>query len=155
LVTIPHTLVARKPPAATPPAPQTDAMTEHLYRALNAVFRDLDPTGCPAPNVEPRAWQHWPSAESAMLRAEDGSGQGVWTDTAVSEADQLAMVAEQVQDWAVEELCRRRLPTNWPQCPQHPDNHPLNAAVRDGAAVWECPSTRRPVGRIGRLVDQT
>jgi hypothetical protein len=126
-------------------------VNDHLTRALATVFLDLDVAGCPVPDVEPSSWQDWPTAESAMLRAEDGSGQGVWVDTAVSPAEQIAMVAEQVQEWAVEELGRRRLPTNWPQCAEHPHNHPLEPMADQSLAIWVCPRSRRPTCEIGHL----
>jgi hypothetical protein len=81
-------------------------VNDTLTRALATVLHDLDAAGCPLPTVEPSDWQTWPTAESAMLRSADGSGHGIWVDSAVSAAEQLVMVAEQVQAWAVEELAR-------------------------------------------------
>jgi hypothetical protein len=126
-------------------------VTDHLTRAMAAVLHDLDATGAPLHRIEPSDWQDWPTAESAVLRAEDGSGQGVWVDTAKSPAEQVAMVADQVQEWAVEELARLRRPTNWPRCEEHPHNHPLEAAGQDGVAMWMCPTTKRPMREIGGL----
>jgi hypothetical protein len=65
--------------------------------------------------------------------------------------ERIASVTDQVQDWAVEELGSIGGPTNWPQCPQHPDSHPLAAVVREGRAVWHCPKTGPVVSEIGQL----
>ncbi|GAA4364556.1 hypothetical protein [Nocardioides caricicola] len=51
----------------------------------------------------------------------------------------------------VEELPAHHLPSNWPRCPEHPDNHPMAAKVVDGRAVWTCPRGDRPVAGIGGL----
>jgi hypothetical protein len=121
----------------------------HLAPTLDRIFRDL--VGIPLPRVEPSDWQSWPGAESALLRATDGSGMGVWLDTALTPVEQVVHLAEQVQEWAVEELCAARQPTNWPRCPDHPDNHPMAPIVTGGIAAWCCPRSGRAVVEIGRL----
>jgi hypothetical protein len=45
-------------------------------------------------------------------------------------------------EWAVEALWHAGRSATWPGCPQHPDSHPLMAAVRERRAVWICPRTR-------------
>ncbi|MER7754669.1 hypothetical protein [Kitasatospora sp. NPDC097643] len=52
--------------------------------------------------------------------------------------DALVLLADRLQDWAVELTHGTALPP----CPGHP--HPMRAAVVDGAAVWCCPA--RPDG---------
>jgi hypothetical protein len=126
-------------------------MQEHLSRAMTHVLHDLEVTGAPVPQIEASDWQDYPGAESAFLRAQDNSGMGVWVDTGVSEGEQTAMLADQVQEWLVEELCGIRQATNWPQCPEHPHNHPLGAVVQGGRATWSCPTSGRSVSEIGRL----
>lgn len=37
----------------------------------------------------------------------------------------------------------------WPVCPGHP--HPAEPDLREGLAVWRCPTTTEVVGRIGSL----
>jgi hypothetical protein len=122
----------------------------HLHRALAPVLHDLEATGAPVPRVEGSDWQDWPGAESALLWSADRSGAGVWVDTDRSDAEQVAMLADQAQDWVVEELARAGS-TNWPPCPDHPDNHPLTAGVHHGTASWSCPTSGRVVSEIGRL----
>jgi hypothetical protein len=126
-------------------------MQVRLDRAMTHILHDLEVTGAPVPRIEASDWQDHPGAESAFLRAEDHSGRGVWVDTCASEGEQTAMLADQVQEWLVEELCRTGRPTNWPRCPEHPHNHPLAAAVRGGEAVWACPTSGLSVSEIGRL----
>jgi len=66
-------------------------------------------------------------------------------DTADDVETAVAHVAEQVQDWLVEELW-----TAWPGCPGH--GHPREVDVSRGIAVWACPTdaTRHtPIGRLG------
>ncbi|MQS16576.1 hypothetical protein F7Q99_31405 [Streptomyces kaniharaensis] len=53
-------------------------------------------------------------------------------------ADALVLLADRLQDWAIELTHGAALPP----CPGHA--HPMRAAVVDGAAVWCCPA--RPEG---------
>lgn len=126
-------------------------MQIHLGRAMTHVLHDLEATGAPVPQIEGSDWQNHPGAESALLWAEDHSGMGVWVDTGLSESEQTAMLADQVQDWLVDELCRVGQATNWPQCPDHPDNHPLAAVANGDTAAWTCPKSGRVVSEIGVL----
>lgn len=128
------------------------AVNQDLARAVAAVLRDLRATDRPVPRVEPSDWHGAARAASAMLwSTRDGSGQGAWVDTTLAQHEQVVMVADQVQEWAIEELAASRRPTNWPRCPEHPSTHPLKAAAHDGLAVWQCPRSGRPVSEIGRL----
>lgn len=129
----------------------TPGVNIHLGRAFARVVRDLEATGVPVPRVEPADWQDHRTAEPAYLWSASGSGMGIWVDTALAEADQVAMVAEQVQEFMVEELPGLHLPSNWPRCPGHPENHPMTALVQDGKAHWSCPATRDPVVEVGAL----
>ncbi len=116
------------------------------------MLADLDGYGV-LPAVDDRPWQDWPDGPTAsvLLRAPDGSGMGVFIHLDQPRARQVAHLADQVQEWAVEELCRVGLPTVWPHCPDHPDRHPMAAAVEAEEAVWLCPASRRRVGSIGEL----
>ena len=67
------------------------------------------------------------------------------------EPDQLAQLADQVQEWAVEELWNRGRSATWPECPFHPNSHPLEPAAVAGAALWRCPKTAERVAAIGAL----
>jgi hypothetical protein len=86
-----------------------------------------------------------------MLYAPDGSGQGVSAIAAESLPARIASVADQVQEWAVEALWRAGRPATWPECPQHPDSHPLTATVHDHRAAWICLKTGHLISGIGQL----
>ena len=128
-------------------------MGDQLDRAMALVRHDLEVAGAPAPVVEDSDWQTWPGAESAYVVSADGSGMGVWVDTTLSGAEQVAMLADQAQEWVVEwvlDLAGRRM-TSWPTCPEHPQNHPMEAVAVGDAAWWVCPTSRRQIDEVGRL----
>jgi len=122
-----------------------------LAEALTPVLRDLERSGSVIPEVRDDEWGGIEGQATAGLRGPDGSGQGVSVMTGESLPQRIASVADQVQEWAVEELCSVGRPTNWPQCPDHPHSHPLSAVVQDGRAAWTCPATGRLASAIGQL----
>jgi hypothetical protein len=63
----------------------------------------------------------------------------------------VVQVADTLQEEIVEELCRLGRPAVWPECPDHPDSHPLKPIDLDGTAMWVCPRTERLVAAIGTL----
>ena len=75
---------------------------------------------------------------------------GVWVSTTDDEQTRIAMLADQVQEFVIEELWSHA-PTNWPPCPQHPDTHPLIATVVEGVATWVCPREGTPCSAVGSL----
>jgi hypothetical protein len=85
-----------------------------LARALAPVLHVRETTGGPVPQVDDEDWQHDPRWPSAMLRGADGSAMGISVTFGDSRPEQVAQVADQVQEWAVEELWGSR-PTNWPR----------------------------------------
>ncbi|UUU32531.1 hypothetical protein JIX56_22970 [Streptomyces sp. CA-210063] len=114
--------------------------------ALAAVLRDLRVQGPVQPDV--REEDDYPGV---MLFAPDGSGHGVYAEPDGRPAVLLAEVAGQVQGWAVEALWAAGVSAVWPQCPEHPDTHPLRATVEKGAAVWVCPRSGAVACRVGEL----
>lgn len=86
-----------------------------------------------------------------MLYEPDGSGMGISTMLGQPRAQQVAELADQVQEWAVEALCAALKPAVWPECPAHPNAHPLAPTVRHGQAVWSCPRDGVTVALIGEL----
>ncbi len=123
---------------------------ELLSEAMAPVLRDLRSAGIASPRVEDRDWTELPDSVSAMLWSPDGSGVGVHVSRSLQGFERVAMVADQVQEWAIEELWGQA-PTNWPMYPHHPDSHPMTATTRDGTAVWACPADRGPFAPIGAL----
>jgi hypothetical protein len=127
----------------------TERVQAEIEAALELVLQDLRSEGAPVPRVEDKRWQGWAPSQSVMLWAADGTGAGVWLDLSLPEPDRMVHLADQVQDWAVEELARLRRPTNWPQCDAHPATHPRAPVVAGGQAVWACPlgeGTPRAIG---------
>jgi hypothetical protein len=123
---------------------------EVLSEAMAPVLRDLRRAGVAAPRIEDRDWAHDSESASAMLWSPDGSGRGVYVLLSVPEFERVATVADQVQEWAIEELWGKA-PTNWPPCPRHPDNHPMKVSTREAAAVWTCPADETTIAPIGTL----
>ncbi|MEV5121393.1 hypothetical protein AB0K49_00970 [Streptomyces decoyicus] len=113
--------------------------------ALETVLRDLQ-VQCA---VQPRIRED--DRFGIMLWAPDGSGQGLTSPLGGTAAERLVHLADQVQEWAVEALWSEGASAVWPQCPTHPDTHPLTATVRTDTAVWVCPKRGAVVARIGEL----
>lgn len=121
-----------------------------LSEALAPVLDDLRNCGGPVPDVrDEQSPFQFPGRVTAILWAADGSGQGVFAMAEEPLAQRIASVADQVQEWAVEELCRTHRPATWPECPWHRNSHPLAAVVRDGQAVWTCPRSECTASSIG------
>ncbi|GHC64839.1 hypothetical protein GCM10010349_36240 [Streptomyces flavofungini] len=118
--------------------------------ALAVVERDLRATCAVRPIV--REELDFDDEPLVVLYEADGSGVGVAVPEG-SAAEQVASLAEQVQDWAVEALAAQLLPATWPECPDHPASHPLAASVTEGVAVWSCPRSRRVVAPVGALAE--
>ncbi|MGH4027574.1 hypothetical protein ACQB60_01415 [Actinomycetota bacterium Odt1-20B] len=123
-------------------------MNRDLAVALEVVSRDLRATCAVQPIVheERLNGEDW-----VVLYEADGSGTGVSVPEFASTVEQVVVLAEQVKDWAVEALAAQLKPAVWPECPDHPDSHPLDAGVVRGVAVWSCPRSRRAVAPVGAL----
>jgi hypothetical protein len=126
------------------------AVDEALRGALAPVLRDLRSTGITVPRIEDRDWTDDTVSASAMVWSPDGSGTGVRVDLGLPEFERIAMVADQVQDWAIDELWGTAS-TNWPPCPRHPSSHPMRVSTSDARAVWMCPADEVAVVPVGEL----
>lgn len=126
-------------------------MNPQLARALETVLSDLRAESAPIPELRDDDWGSLPRQETVVLLAADGSAQGVSCLTDDAPAEQLRSVADQVQEWAHEEMGRLEVPVAWPRCLAHPQTHPLTAVVVDESAWWECPVDHRQVSLIGHL----
>jgi hypothetical protein len=80
-------------------------MESALAEALTPVLRDLANSGSVIPQVRDHQWSDFEGQVTAMLFSPGGSGQGVSAMTGEPLAQRIASVADQVQEWAVEELC--------------------------------------------------
>jgi hypothetical protein len=118
-------------------------MEEALRAALDVLLAELQRTSGLRPRFEERG--DW-----VMLLNQNGHGQGVRLRGS-GEADELTQLADQVQEWAVEELWNQSRSATWTECPFHPNSHPLEPAVVAGIATWRCPKTSESVAAIGAL----
>ena len=100
-----------------------------LADALEPVLNDLGPLAT-ALRIEPDSWAG-PEAQGAMVWFPDGRGTGIYVRADDQAAQQVAMLADQLQDALVESLPWLGLPAVWPECPDHPDSHPLEAVCDD------------------------
>lgn len=119
-------------------------------RALEPVLRDLRATAGPLPSSIGPLYEH---SGFSLIRNFDGDhgSRGIRMPTRTTLPEQIAFVADEVQEWAIEENWGKN--SNWPKCPKHPTTHPLEAVVLGGYAVWRCPEARESVARIGSLVE--
>jgi hypothetical protein len=125
-----------------------------LSKALEPILHDLRIAGCVLPTIADEPWTDDPEQPSCMLYEPDGSGAGASIHRGLPLPAQVAALADQVQDWAVEALWAAGRSTSWPQCPDHPDSHPLTAVNRADRAVWSCPVTGDEIVGIGFLGEQ-
>jgi hypothetical protein len=123
---------------------------ELLHQAMEPVLRDLRGAGIAAPRIEDDDWSDDPDAAAVMLWSSDGSGTGVYVSRSAPACERVAAMADQVQEWAIEELWGQAS-TSWPECPRHPNGHPMKATTRDGVAVWSCPADQTPFSEVGAL----
>src|ERR1039458_8410910 len=101
-------------------------MERELAEALAPVLRDLANSDSVIPEVRDHQWSTFEGQATAMLFSPSGCGQGVSATADEPLVQRIAWVADQVQEWAVEELCSIGRPMNLAQCPQHIDFHPLS-----------------------------
>lgn len=134
------------------PRPLADAERAVLWEALAPVLRDLAATGTSAPVIREEAHEEGDELVCAWLEGPDGTGQGIRVALYYPPAERLVDLADQVQEWVIEELHAAGKSPVWPPCQRHP-NHPLQPEVRDEAAVWICPGTSQVISAIGALTD--
>ena len=128
-------------------------MHPELTAALAPILTDLAvPSGVEA-TVSEQEWQDHPDSASCFLSGPDGFGTGVWICLGQPPTAQVAMLADQVQEWAVEALWQLGRSASWPACPYHPDRHPLAVRQGRGQALWSCPVQGREVSAVGALAD--
>jgi hypothetical protein len=114
-----------------------------LRAALDVLLPELQLTSGLQPHLEERG-------DSVMFLNQDGHGQGIHLRGG-GETDELAQVADQVQEWAVEELWNQGRSATWPECPFHPSSHPLEPVVEEGTGIWRCPKTSEGIAAIVKL----
>jgi hypothetical protein len=123
-------------------------MDAELEAALAPVLADLTTGTSLNPNLEDVDWP-LEGAVGTMLFLQGAGGAGVSIAKGADRVHQVVSLADQVQEWAVEALSGSGRSPVWPECPEHPDSHPLRPVERSGAAVWVCPVTQNEIGTIG------
>jgi hypothetical protein len=138
---------------AAEPRPLTDDESAELNAPLGAVLADLRATGAIVPVIHEQAHEDLdPDVVSAWIESpHGGSGMGIRVYLSQLPAERLADLADQIQEWEVEELSADGRPATWPECPLHPGTHPLSAQPRAGRAAWCCPETGQVISPIGAL----
>lgn len=129
--------------------PTVATMPVELADALDLVLHDLGPLAMHL-RFEPDD-QAGPEYDGIVVKFPDGGGAGIYVPTGDQAAQRLAWIADELQDVVVEWLPELGLPAVWPECPDHPDSHPLRVSDDQGTAVWICPRTGDRVGAIGHL----
>jgi hypothetical protein len=123
------------------PRPLTDAARSQLHNNLAPVLNDIRASGAIVPEIreeEQKDLGH--DMVGAWLQGPDGvTGMSLRVNMALPTVDRLVDIADQFQEWEVEELAAAGRSATWPECPEHPKSHPLSPQLRDGAAVWSCP----------------
>jgi hypothetical protein len=140
------------------PRPLTDAERAGLRATLEPVLRDMRSTGAIVPDILEEAHDDLgPDYVCAWIQTPAGVGsQGIRVQVSLPAPERLADLADQLQEWEVEELAATGRSATWPECPQHPDTHPLapqarGDQVRGDQAVWSCPASGQVIGVIGTL----
>ena len=140
------------------PRALTAAERAVLRESVDPILRDLRSSGAIVPEVVEEAHDDAEPERIAFWIQPPGSGeargvgsQGIYVQVDVSAPERLANLADQIQEWEVEELAAAARPATWPQCPRHPNTHPLAPEARGDRAEWCCPRTGQVIGAIGAL----
>jgi len=136
------------------PRPLTDHEREVVREAAAPVLRDIAASGAIGLDLreEARADRGDEIVYAWMSGADGITGVDIWVSLGSSAAARVAELAEQLQEWEVEELAAAGRSATWPECPEHPDSHPLEPVVEGGnGAVWRCPRSGDVLCAIGAL----
>ena len=114
-----------------------------LQKTIDALDRDARATtGLPLPEVDRRPNV---DVDGTMVSyvGKYGMVGAVWSNL-VDRAERAHLFVEHVQEFNGF--------TSWPECPLHPDSHPLRAEVGvDEVLVWTCPKEGAVMARVGDL----
>jgi hypothetical protein len=125
-------------------------MHPELESALVPVLRDLETSTDLGFVIAEDQWSDFEGQETAVISGRHG-GQGIFVLAGERADAQVVALADQIQEWAVEQLWSEGKRATWPECPSHPDSHPLEPVVHDGSAVWRCPVSLAVVSVVGSL----
>ena len=130
------------------PRPLTGGEREMIQAAIAPVLRDLQASGAIVPEVH---YEGHP--ERGRVGAWFFSGGDPLLDYPA--AERVVRLAGQVQEWEIEQLAKAGRSATWPECPEHPDSHPLEPDVNDeDVPVWYCPRSKDVICDIGALASR-
>jgi hypothetical protein len=128
------------------PRALTDAERAELRADLDPVLRDMRSSGAIVPDVLEEAHDYCVQSPGGA-----GSPSSIRVQVGLPLPERLVGLADQLQEWEIEELAAAGRPATWPECPQHPDSHPLAPRASDDQAVWCCPASGQVISVIGAL----
>ena len=123
-----------------------------LRETVGPLLRDLEAAGLRLPDIrEEVRYGCDPAQVCAWIEEVDGGGSGIVILKELPAPERVALLAEQIQNWAADQLHDASLYPEWPVCPIHPAAGRAHPEVRDAAAVWVCSQARHPISAIGSL----
>jgi len=128
---------------------------ERVAALLADVMRDVETTTSFCWSARVGTYDEWVAEDPLAHMPHDGTMVTVYIDgdhfllsfaveLALSNAEISTGLASAIQDEVIDELQGA-----WPLCPRH--DHPLDATVLHGLAVWTCPHDGSFVAAIGGL----
>jgi hypothetical protein len=124
-----------------------------LRQAAEPLLADLAASSLDVPDIRDEAHEEREAAVCGWIQGPGQTGEGIWVLLDSPPAEQVTQLAEQVQNWAADQLHDAGRPPEWPQCPQHPSPpHRLDPQLRDGRASWVCWQTGQVIWPVGELV---
>lgn len=134
------------------PRPLTDMERAVLRQAAAPLLADLAASGMSLPDIREEAHEYREDAVCGWIQGPGRTGEGIWVLLDSSPAERVTQLAEQLQNWAADQLHDAGRPPSWPASPQHPNPpHGLGPQVRDGRAVWVCWACNQVIWPIGEL----
>ena len=121
------------------------ALPPLAYQALDIVLRDA-PAGCDVRLSEEREYEYedpipmiWLGPSGSMLHVEGETLPAF-----------VVAIADMLQEMLIEaRFYASGHASPWPECPLHPNAHPLQARQHDGSAWWICPRDQGTQKHIG------
>jgi hypothetical protein len=135
------------------PRPLSETERARLRDTMAPVLRDIEASGASPLIIQEEAYEAVDD-EFASVTAwhSDGTGMGVFIPSERPDAESVARLSEELQEWEIEELAAAGRSATWPECPDHPNSHPLEPIVDDrDVAVWRCPRAGHVICEIGTL----
>ena len=142
------------PPPADPPRRALTPDECQVVRDTTApLLHDLAVTGMRLPDIrEETRVDRSDDHVHAWIQEPDGErGSGISILMLVPPASRVSLLAEQIQNWALDQLHDAGRTQAWPVCPDHPAGGEALAQVIEGSAVWFCWEGGHVMSAIGDL----